>query len=97
MENNLFNLNYKVKVLDNFLSEEDFSELCNLKINQNTNKEFNILQNNGPNALQTVFHVHFHIIPKFDDGSGLSIPFRSNPINHDEGKELASKIKNLLN
>ena len=60
-------------------------------------KEFNILQNNGPNALQTVFHVHFHIIPKFDDGSGLSIPFRSNPINHDEGKELASKIKNLLN
>ncbi len=45
MENNLFNLNYKVKVLDNFLSEEDFSELCNLKIDQNTNKEFNILHN----------------------------------------------------
>ena len=30
-------------------------------------KEFNILQNNGPNALQTVFHVHFHIIPKFEE------------------------------
>ena len=45
MENNLSNLNYKVKVLDNFLSEEDFNELCNLKIDQNINKEFNILHN----------------------------------------------------
>ena len=45
MENNLSNLNYKVKILDNFLSEEDFKELCNLKIDQSTNKEFNILHN----------------------------------------------------
>ena len=45
MENNLSNLNYKVKVMDNFLSEEDFKELCNLKINQNPKEEFNILHN----------------------------------------------------
>ncbi len=45
MENNLSKLNYKVKVLDNFLSEEDFEELCNLKIDQSTKKEFNILHN----------------------------------------------------
>ena len=35
-------------------------------------EEFNVLQNNGPNAYQSVFHVHFHIIPKFEDGSGHS-------------------------
>jgi histidine triad (HIT) family protein len=33
---------------------------------------FNVLQNNGPEAHQAVFHVHFHIIPKFD-GKGLGI------------------------
>ena len=59
-------------------------------------KEFNILQNNGPNALQTVFHVHFHIIPKFEDGTGLSIPFQNSPINHEEARDLALKIRNLI-
>lgn len=33
---------------------------------------FNLLQNNGSAAHQAVFHVHFHIIPKFD-GQGLGI------------------------
>src|SRR5574339_114252 len=35
--------------------------------------DYNILQNNGALAHQAVFHVHFHIIPKFPDGSGLGI------------------------
>lgn len=30
-------------------------------------KEFNILQNNGRKAGQTVFHYHIHIIPKYED------------------------------
>jgi histidine triad (HIT) family protein len=34
---------------------------------------FNVLQNNQPLAHQAVFHVHFHIIPKYDDGTGLGI------------------------
>ena len=33
---------------------------------------FNVLQNNGPEAHQAVFHVHFHIILKFG-GQGLGI------------------------
>lgn len=31
---------------------------------------FNLLQNNGPAAGQTVFHAHWHIIPRFE-GDGL--------------------------
>lgn len=58
--------------------------------------EFNIIQNNGINAFQTVFHVHFHIIPKFEDGTGLQYPFISSPINHDEAVSLANKLSNLL-
>ncbi len=34
--------------------------------------DYNILQNNGASAHQAVFHVHFHIIPKFE-GKGLGI------------------------
>ena len=59
-------------------------------------EEFNIIQNNGPNAFQSVFHVHFHIIPKLKDGRGLTFPFRSSPINHEEAEKLAESIRELL-
>lgn len=33
---------------------------------------FNVMQNNGIAAGQTVFHIHWHIIPRFDDdGLGM--------------------------
>ena len=35
--------------------------------------DYNVLQNNGALAHQAVMHVHFHIIPKHPDGSGLGI------------------------
>ena len=36
-------------------------------------RAFNVLQNNGAQAHQAVLHVHFHIIPKFEDGTGLGV------------------------
>ena len=59
-------------------------------------KEFNVLQNNGPNAYQSVFHVHFHIIPKFEDGSGLSWPFKTKPLNNEDAVSLAKSITRLM-
>ena len=32
---------------------------------------YNVLQNNGATAHQAVPHVHFHIIPKYGEGSGV--------------------------
>ena len=58
--------------------------------------EFNVIQNNGPNAFQSVFHVHFHIIPKMEDGRGLTFPFNPSSIDHEDGARLSSSIRDLL-
>lgn len=57
-------------------------------------RAFNILQNNGPEAHQAVFHVHFHIIPKHDDGSGLGIGWK--PSSLADGAALAASIAAAL-
>lgn len=51
---------------------------------------FNILQNNGADAHQAVFHVHFHIIPKLPDGSGLGIEWNATKLT--DGAALAQAI-----
>lgn len=53
---------------------------------------FNVLQNNGSTAHQAVMHVHFHIIPKFDEGSGLGIKWGAGKLEAAAGKELAALI-----
>jgi histidine triad (HIT) family protein len=59
-------------------------------------REFNILQNNGPGAHQAVFHVHFHIIPKFQDGRGLGVGWQPKKLDAEEGKQLAAQIAAAL-
>jgi histidine triad (HIT) family protein len=54
--------------------------------------EYNILQNNGVGAHQAVFHVHFHIIPKYSDGKGLGIGWKAGALDGAQGKALAQKI-----
>ena len=51
---------------------------------------YNLLQNNGAEAHQAVFHVHFHIIPRFDDGRGLGIEWKATRL--EGGAELARSI-----
>ena len=55
---------------------------------------FNVLQNNGTLAHQVVMHVHFHIIPKYEDGSGLGIGWPAGKL--DQGAELARSIASKL-
>lgn len=51
---------------------------------------FNILQNNGEAAGQTVMHIHFHIVPRYGKED---ISFASHEGDMNELKALAEKIR----
>ncbi len=51
---------------------------------------FNILQNNGSAAGQTVMHLHFHIIPRYN---GEPVSFESRKGDMDHLKALAGRIR----
>jgi histidine triad (HIT) family protein len=59
-------------------------------------QHYNILQNNGAPAHQAVFHVHFHIIPKYPDGRGLGLEWKQGKLDGEQGKTLAASIAGLL-
>lgn len=56
---------------------------------------YNILLNNGSNAHQAVFHVHFHIIPKLEE-FGLAITWDSGSLNDERAKQLVKKMQDSL-
>jgi histidine triad (HIT) family protein len=55
-------------------------------------QHYNLLQNNGPLAHQAIMHVHFHIIPKYEDGAGLGIEWRAGKLETAAGAALASDL-----
>ena len=54
---------------------------------------FNVLENNLPLAHQAVPHVHFHVIPKPDEKTGLGIRWNSGQVDHARAAELAERIR----
>src|SRR5690606_4182901 len=56
---------------------------------------YNLLQNNGRGAHQAVFHVHFHIIPRFD-GKGLGIGWVPGRLDTDEAQRLLAAMQASL-
>ncbi len=53
---------------------------------------FNLVQNNGPVAGQTVFHFHLHLIPRYED-DGQKIGWKPGKPTDEELKETLSLIK----
>jgi histidine triad (HIT) family protein len=59
-------------------------------------RDFNILLNNGARAHQAVFHVHFHIIPKANDGSGLGIGWKPQQLDSADAAKMAAAMASKL-
>ena len=70
--------------------------ICSAVLKATGAKDYNVLQNNGAAAHQVVQHVHFHIIPKYPDGSGLGIGWPAKPLEREKAEELAEKIAKHL-
>lgn len=66
--------------------------ICRAVMKATGAEAYNVLQNNGKTAHQAVFHVHFHIIPKFPDGSGLGIGWQPRQLDQATGAALAKHI-----
>ena len=55
---------------------------------------YNVIQNNGALAHQTVFHAHFHLIAKWREADGLGLTWNAVG-NLDQGAVLARMTANL--
>lgn len=53
---------------------------------------FNLVQNNGQAAGQTVFHFHVHLIPRYDDDN-VKLGWKMGELTDADKEELLSKIK----
>ncbi|HTC51992.1 MAG TPA: HIT family protein [Steroidobacteraceae bacterium] len=58
-------------------------------------RQYNVLENNGTSAHQAVPHVHFHIIPKPDDSSGLGIGWPAGSLEADAAGLAAQLAQHL--
>ncbi len=69
--------------------------LCRAVMQATGAEAYNVLQNNGAAAHQAVPHVHFHIIPKFDE-SGLCMTWSGGTLEDRSAKQLVQKMRAAL-
>jgi histidine triad (HIT) family protein len=88
----------RAKTLD-LLSDESAAaigrvlpRLCRVIKRLTGTSAFNVLENNESLAHQAISHVHFHIIPKPDERSGLGVGWPAGKLEPAAGAELAARI-----
>ncbi|MFM8785205.1 MAG: HIT domain-containing protein, partial [Phycisphaerales bacterium] len=58
--------------------------------------DYPVLQNHGAAAHQAVLHVHFHLIPKHADGTGLGVGWRAGTLDQANAPALAAQIRDAM-
>jgi histidine triad (HIT) family protein len=71
-------------------------KICRAVMRVTGASDYNVLQNNGTLAHQVVMHVHFHIIPKYADGTGLGLRWSAGAVDGAAAADLAAKIADEL-
>jgi histidine triad (HIT) family protein len=54
-------------------------------------KACHVLVNNGEEAMQSVHHLHYHILPR-QDGDNFRIPWNTSKLEREQATQLASRI-----
>ena len=73
----------------------DITQYLSKYIKQGLNADgFNIIVNNGAAAGQTIYHFHFHIIPRFEKDFNFKPNFKI--YSHGKMKEFADIIRDIL-
>ncbi len=70
--------------------------ICRAVLSATGAVDYNLLQNNGAAAHQAVMHVHFHIIPKYADGSGLGIGWKPSQLDDATAQSLLRSMRAAL-
>jgi len=69
--------------------------ICRAVMKASGARDYNVLQNNGAPAHQAVFHVHFHIIPKFAD-QGLEMGWQPGQLAAESAEKLIASMQQSL-
>ncbi len=69
--------------------------LCRAVMRASGCTHYNVLQNNGRPAHQAIFHVHFHIIPRFEQ-SGLGVGWKSGSLAAADAEKLLVELRASL-
>jgi histidine triad (HIT) family protein len=69
--------------------------LCRAVMKATGATAYNVLQNNGKSAHQAVFHVHFHIIPRFEH-EGLGLVWQPSKLDDDRAAAIVKAMTDAL-
>jgi histidine triad (HIT) family protein len=69
--------------------------LCRAVLKATGATAYNVLQNNGSAAHQAVFHVHFHIIPRFER-EGLDLGWNPSSLDKETAERLVERIRQAI-
>ena len=70
-------------------------QLCRAVVAATGAKACHVLVNNGPEAMQSVMHLHQHILPRFD-GDHFRLPWPAQKLDSGEAAEIAAAVRECL-
>ena len=54
--------------------------------------DYNVAMNQGPRAGQIVFHLHAHVIPRYDGENPFAVPHRAR-LDDEDGRRIVAKLQ----